>query len=190
LAKRGTRDINPVDRGLFKTIQQGEIDMARYRGRLPQLDGQLFLTDCGIETTLIFHDRLDLPFFAAFDLLKGAEGTAALKRYFSSHAGISRDAGVGFIFESATWRASPDWGTKLGYSAAAVDTANRKAIDVLVELRDALETEGSPMVISGCVGPRGDGYNPDALVTADKAKPITPSRSGRSPKPRPIRSRP
>jgi hypothetical protein len=126
LAKRGTRDINPVDRGLFKTIQQGEIDMARYRGRLPQLDGQLFLTDGGIETTLIFHDRLDLPFFAAFDLLKGAEGTAALKRYFSSHAGISRDAGVGFIFESATWRASPDWGTKLGYSAAAVDTANRK----------------------------------------------------------------
>jgi len=99
--------------------------MAQYRGRLPQLGGHLFLTDGGIETTLIYHDRFDLPFFAAFDLLKGAEGTAALKRYFSRHAVIARDAGSGFILESPTWRASPDWGAKLGYSAAALDTANR-----------------------------------------------------------------
>ena len=138
--------------------------MARYRGRLPQLDGQLFLTDGGIETTLIFHDRFDLPFFAAFDLLKGAEGTAALKRYFSRHAGIARDAGSGFILESPTWRASADWGAKLGYSAEALDIANRRAIDLLVELRDALETERSPIVISGCVGPRGDGYNPGSAM--------------------------
>ena len=46
-----------------------------YRERLPQLDGGLFLTDGGIETTLIFHHGLELPLFAAFDLLKDDEGT-------------------------------------------------------------------------------------------------------------------
>ena len=43
--------------------------MTRYRNALPQLDGGLFLTDGGIETTLIFHDGLELPDFAAFHLL-------------------------------------------------------------------------------------------------------------------------
>jgi homocysteine S-methyltransferase len=53
-----------------------------YRNRLPQLDGGVFLTDGGIETVLIFHEGLDLPAFAAFDLLKTDEGTTALRRYY------------------------------------------------------------------------------------------------------------
>ena len=53
-----------------------------YRNHLPQLDGGMFLTDGGIETTLIFHEGLDLPLFAAFDLLKDDDGTAALRRYY------------------------------------------------------------------------------------------------------------
>ena len=35
------------------------------RARLPQLDGSLFLTDGGIDTSLIYNDGLDLPHFAA-----------------------------------------------------------------------------------------------------------------------------
>ena len=42
---------------------------AKYRERLPQLDGGLFLTDGGLETTLVFHEGWDLPCFAAFVLL-------------------------------------------------------------------------------------------------------------------------
>ena len=57
-----------------------------YRDRLPQLDGQLFLTDGGIETVLIFHEGLDLPAFAAFDLLKDDAGTEALRRYYAPYA--------------------------------------------------------------------------------------------------------
>jgi hypothetical protein len=45
-----------------------------YRERLPQLEGDLFLTDGGLETVLIFHEGIDLPLFAAFDLLKDEEG--------------------------------------------------------------------------------------------------------------------
>jgi len=52
--------------------------MAKYRDELPQHTGELFLTDGGLETTLIFHDGLDLPEFAAFDLLRTKEGTDRL----------------------------------------------------------------------------------------------------------------
>ena len=38
-----------------------------YRNALPQLDGGFFVTDGGIETTLIFHQGLELPDFAAFE---------------------------------------------------------------------------------------------------------------------------
>jgi S-methylmethionine-dependent homocysteine/selenocysteine methylase len=127
--------------------------MARYRHPLPQLSGGLFLTDGGIEPTLIFHERLPLPYFAAFDLLKHDEGYAALQKYFRTYADIARRYGVGCILERATWRASPDWGTKLGYSATALTDLNRKAITLLQETRDAYELGTTPMVISGCIGP-------------------------------------
>jgi len=144
--------------------------MAKYRHHLPQLNGDLFLTDGGIETTLIFHAGLDLPFFAAFHLLKDEQGAAALHQYFASHAVIARQYGVGFILESATWRASSDWGNKLGYSRQALDEANRKAIALLHELRLELETDRVPMVISGCVGPRGDGYDPGVIMSPEEAE--------------------
>ncbi|MEO3428976.1 homocysteine S-methyltransferase family protein [Pelagibius sp. CAU 1746] len=145
--------------------------MAKYRDTLPQLSGGgLFLTDGGIETTLIFHDGLDLPYFAAFDLMKDRSGQAALRRYFSTHAAIARDNGHGFILESPTWRASADWGAKLGYTRADMAEVNKQSIALLAELRRTFETERSPMVISGCVGPRGDGYNPGEAMTAEAAQ--------------------
>ena len=144
--------------------------MAKYRDSLPQLGGGLFLTDGGLETTLIFHDGLDLPYFAAFDLLKTPAGREALKRYFSNHASIAVANGCGFILESPTWRASSDWGAKLGYSDVDMAEVNKQSIDQLAELRQIFETERSPMVISGCVGPRGDGYNPGEVMSPDTAQ--------------------
>ncbi|MFL6813423.1 MAG: homocysteine S-methyltransferase family protein [Bradyrhizobium sp.] len=144
--------------------------MTKYRFRLPQLEGGLFLTDGGIETTLIFNEKLDLPYFAAFHLLKDASGRAALYKYYSRYAEIARNGNFGFILESPTWRANSDWGDKLGYSEAALIAANRDSIALMRELRDEFETAGSPMVISGCVGPRGDGYDPGQVMTAQEAE--------------------
>jgi S-methylmethionine-dependent homocysteine/selenocysteine methylase len=140
------------------------------RKRLPQLDGGLFLTDGGIETDLIFNDGMELPYFAAFDLLKTEEGTAALRAYYARYATIARANGVGFILESPTWRASTDWGAKLGYSKAALAEANAKSIGLMQELRSEFESKSTPIVISGCVGPRGDGYDPGAAMSADEAQ--------------------
>src|SRR5262249_6469130 len=129
-----------------------------HRGHLPQLDGGLFLTDGGIETDLIFNDGLELPHFAAFHLLRDEKGTEALHAYFSRYASIARANGTGFILESPTWRASADWGEKLGYSPAALVAANAKAINLMRELREQFSEANVPVIISGCVGPRGDGY--------------------------------
>ena len=144
--------------------------MTRYRKALPQLGGDLFLTDGGIETTLIFHERLELPDFAAFDLLRTPEGEAALRKYFRTYAELARRLGTGLILESATWRASADWGSKLGYTAGALADANRRAIALLEAIRDEYAADRTPVVVSGCVGPRGDGYIPDRAMSERDAE--------------------
>ncbi len=141
-----------------------------YRDQLPQLDGDLFLTDGGIETSLIFHDGLDLPLFAAFTLLKNPEGTEALRRYYAPYTEIAAEGGLGFILESPTWRASPGWAEQLGISREELDQLNRKAIALMAEIRDEHLAFPTPFVISGCVGPQGDGYSPEEILSADAAQ--------------------
>jgi S-methylmethionine-dependent homocysteine/selenocysteine methylase len=144
--------------------------MARYRNALVQLGGDLFLTDGGIETTLIFQEGLELPDFAAFHLLKDSKGEAALRKYFRTYADIAKRLGAGLILESATWRASADWGTRLGYTPETLAQANRRAIRLLEEIRSELATEKIEVVISGCVGPRGDGYSPAQTMSDREAE--------------------
>lgn len=143
--------------------------MARYRHDLPQLARRLFLTDGGLETTLVFHEGLDLPCFAAFDLMRDQRGRARIAGYYGPYLEIARAQGTGFILESATWRASRDWGKRLGYSPAALAAVNRECVELCAELRAAHETPNRPIVVSACVGPRGDGYRPETLMTADEA---------------------
>jgi S-methylmethionine-dependent homocysteine/selenocysteine methylase len=144
--------------------------MPRYRDDLPQLSECLFLTDGGLETTLIFHDGLELPDFAAFDLFKNDLGRKSLSRYFHTNASIAANYEVGFILESPTWRANTDWGEKLGYSSNELAEFNRKAIRLLSDIRNEYENEKTRMVISGCIGPRGDGYVPSNMMTEQEAK--------------------
>jgi homocysteine S-methyltransferase len=142
----------------------------RYRNALPQLGGGLFLTDGGIETTLIFEAGLELPHFAAFHLFQTPEGEAALRTYYRTYALLARKYGAGLILESATWRANADWGTKLGYAAGDLAQANRKAIRVLEDVRNEFESPRTPVVISGCLGPRGDGYVPDNAMSEQESE--------------------
>ncbi len=144
--------------------------MSLPKSQLPQRGGGLFLTDGGIETTLIFHEGFELPYFAAFDLLKSEAGTAALYGYYARYAEMARAQRLGFILESPTWRASSDWGEKLGYSPCALAAANRSAIALMEKLRRAFVSDESAMVISGCVGPRGDGYDPGEVMSAAAAR--------------------
>lgn len=144
--------------------------MNKYRNSLPQLGDELFLTDGGIETTLIFHEGLDLPDFAAFHLLITPEGEESLRKYFRTYADLAKRYRTGLVLESATWRSNPDWGARLNYTREELADANRKAIDMLEEIRSEYESEGTPIVISGCIGPRGDGYVADNIMSAREAE--------------------
>ncbi len=144
--------------------------MAKYRTNLPQLSGDLFLTDGGIETTMLFLEGLDLPYFAAFHLLNNPKGQEAFRKYFHNHCAIAKKYKVGFILEAVTWRASLDWAKKLGYSKASLDEMLHKAVEFLIPFRDEYENENTKMVISGCIGPRGDGYVPGELMSIDEAE--------------------
>ena len=73
------------------------------------------------------------------------------------------------MLDSPTWRANPDWGAKLGYDAAALKAINVRSIAFLEELRAGWERPGEPCVISGAIGPRGDGYKAGNM-DADEAE--------------------
>jgi S-methylmethionine-dependent homocysteine/selenocysteine methylase len=137
---------------------------------LPQLSAdRVFLTDGGLETSLIFHHGQDLPAFAAFPLLEDERGRATLREYFGPFLAIAREQGSGFVLDAVTWRANPDWGAELGYDAAALDRINREAVAFARELRDEADLEG-PVVIDGVVGPRGDGYVVDTAMSPEEAE--------------------
>ena len=143
---------------------------AVHRSQLPQLaPGATFLTDSGLETDLIFHHEIELPHFAAFVLLEDPAGRATLQRYFADHVEIASRAGLGIVLETPTWRAGAAWGQLLGYPPERLDAANRAAVQLLVDVRGAASL-AEPVVISGCIGPRGDGYDPGELLSPAEAE--------------------
>jgi len=132
--------------------------MAKYRDELPQLGSRLFLSDGGMETTLIFLEGIDLPHFASFVLLADEDGRSRLTDYYETYLRLARDRGAGFVFDTPTWRASPDWAPLLGYDLPGLAAANEAGIHLGLALRRAWETAETPIVINGAIGPRGDGY--------------------------------
>jgi S-methylmethionine-dependent homocysteine/selenocysteine methylase len=144
--------------------------MTRYRKALPQLGSDMLLTDSGLETDLLFNHGVDLPEFAAFPLLDDPDGAEKLRDYYRAHAAVAAESHVGFLLEAPTWRANADWGALLGYDATTLADVNRRAIDLLAEVRDEFADTGRPHPISGCLGPRGDAYRPESLMTPEEAR--------------------
>ena len=144
--------------------------MSRYRKRLPQQGGRLFLADAGLETMLSFQQGFTLPSFAAFVLLQDEHGREVLRSYFEQFARLAQSQRTGLVLETPTWRANPDWGQALGYNALALADVQRDAVALLAEVRAAYDTPATPIVVSGNLGPRGDGYAPDRRMRADEAQ--------------------
>ena len=150
--------------------------MAKYRDQLPQLADEIFLDDGVMETVLTFVDGIELREFAAFVLLDDPNGTERLFEYFARHAKIAVERKTGFILDSPTWRASVDWGKKLGYSISDLERINLQSIELLVRVRERYENESSKFVISGTIGPQGDGYRPAQLLSEQEAEASTCGR--------------
>ena len=134
---------------------------------LPQLD-DLFLTDGGLETVLIFHRGIDLPEFASFGLVMEESGAEAIRDYYEPFLDLAAEKGLGFILETPTWRASDRWGERLGYSSEQMAEVNRRAVDLISGIRDS--RPGQSVVVSGCIGPLDDGYDPETMLSAEEAE--------------------
>lgn len=130
----------------------------------------LLLTDGGLETHLIFDHGFDLPEAAAFLLLDDAKGRATMRDYFRSCMDEAVRGGLGFVLESPTWRANPDWGAKVGFDRDALDRVNRRAIHFIAELREEYGARLPIVLLSGSIGPRGDAYVPTERMSAKQAR--------------------
>ena len=143
---------------------------ARRPRTLPQLSGDTFLTDGGLETMLGFLEGFDLPHNAAFVHMENPRGREAILRWFRRFAELAVRERVGLVLETATWRASRDWAERLGWSPRRLADAILRSADDMAAIREAYETASSPMTIAGEVGPRGDGYDPSFRMSAEEAE--------------------
>ena len=154
------------------STQSGRVDMVSSKPRLPQRGGGWFLTDGGIETVRIYQDGVELPEFAAFVLLESADGRDILRRWYRRCLDITvTAAGAGFVLETPTWRAGIDWGAKPGFDAEAMQRINAEAVAPMNGLRtEYVSRITGPIVVSGCIGPRGHGYAAGARMEPEDAR--------------------
>jgi len=145
--------------------------MAKYRNNLPQLNGDLFTTSSGLETTLVYHEHIDLPCFASFTILKDESGQRWLKDFSRRFIDIAQQYHLGIVLQSPTWRCSPHWIEQLHYSHDDMVHFNKLSIELLEQLRNEYSSSQYPIVISAAVGPRNDAYiNSEHQMTPDQAQ--------------------
>lgn len=127
-----------------------------------------FIGDGGLETTMIFERGIELPEFASFLLLDDERGRAALRGYYAGYIDLAAAHGVGFTLDTPTWRASRNWGERLGRSERELGEVNRAAVELGLRLREERRDE-APIVVCGTIGPEGDAYRPARVLGADEA---------------------
>ena len=72
----------------------------------------------------MFHQGVDLPHFAAFVLLDDEQGRKRLADYYVSYLALCADTpGAGYLLDTPTWRANPDWAALLGLDEARLRAA-------------------------------------------------------------------
>lgn len=144
--------------------------MSIYRNELPQLSGDLFLTDAGLETDLIFNHGIDIRQFASHTLLPDPHGREALANYFQAFLSLANEYNAGFVLDSQTWKAHPHWAEDLAETEQELRQANKDSVAFIAKLRDEFSGNSKPIVLSGTIGPRGDAYAPEALLAAKEAE--------------------
>jgi homocysteine S-methyltransferase len=142
----------------------------QYRNALPQLSGDVFLTDAGVETDLIFNHGIEIREFAAHTLLPTPQGRAALTRYFDGFLDLAKDRNTGFILDSVTWKAHAHWAASLGADTAQLRAANEESIRFIADLRTRFSANAKPIVLNAVIGPRGDAYRPEVTITMEAAE--------------------
>lgn len=129
-----------------------------------------YLTDGGLETTLVFHRGIELNHFASFELLNDGQGRKVLRDCYLPYMDVAVKYNYSFVFETPTWRANPDWAYKLGYSTEELNAINRNAIQWGRSVIREHSIKAEKVLVSGNIGPRGDGYRVENAMTPAEAK--------------------
>ena len=95
---------------------------------LPQQKGRMYVTDGGIETHMIFNLGQQVPDMSVYLLNASETGRNLMRDYYRAYIPICRRAGQGFLFDTNTWRANPDWGFRAGLDLAELRAANIEAV--------------------------------------------------------------
>lgn len=144
--------------------------MTKYRDALPQLSGDLFLNDAGLETDIIFNRGVDIPEFAAHTLLPDPAGREVLTTYFREMLSLANSTGAGFILDCPTWKAHMHWAKDLASTEEEIRQANVDSVAFVAGLRDEFSTNEQPIVLNALIGPRGDAYAPETDIAAAEAE--------------------
>lgn len=141
------------------------------RKRFPlQSNGTVYLTEGGQETEILYRHGHDLPEFAMYPLLERPDAVTALKGMYERYLEVAAQAGFSVLMGGLDYRASPDWGAKLGYSPESLDDAQVRCIDFLREVAEPFRARIPSILISGVTGPRGDAYSLNRDITAESAE--------------------
>ncbi len=123
-----------------------------------QQAGRYFITEGGIETEIMYKWGFEMPHFAMFPLLDNPQAAAAIKGMYRRYLDVVAKYKQSALIGGFDYRASPDWGNLLGYSASALRDANLQSIQFLRDVAEEYKSDIDQALFSGCVGPRGDAY--------------------------------
>ncbi|GGE60959.1 homocysteine S-methyltransferase family protein [Actibacterium pelagium] len=137
---------------------------------LPRKDGVFYLAEGGIETEIMYRHGHPLREFAMFELVDNPQAMIDLKDMYRRYLDVAAAWGMGALMAGLDYRASPDWGRKLGYSADALADFQHRCIDFLREVSAPYADQLPAVVICGCAGPRGDAYSLNEDITEDSAQ--------------------
>lgn len=135
-----------------------------------QREGVIYLTEGGQETELMYKFGFELPEFAMYPLLDNPQAMAALRGMYERVLQTAAKHHVNVLLGGMDYRASPDWGAKLGYSSEGLADAQLRMIGFLREAAAPFAGQIDEINIVGCVGPRGDAYALNRTITDTDAE--------------------
>jgi S-methylmethionine-dependent homocysteine/selenocysteine methylase len=136
----------------------------------PRLDGRFYLTEGGTETEVLYKWGFELPEFAMYPLLDNAEAHEVIKNIYRRYFEAAERHDTGMLILGHDYRASPDWGAKLGYSPEGLAEMQRRTIEFLDGMRREYEGRVRDVYIGGCIGPRGDAYGTGGDISEAEAE--------------------
>ncbi len=144
--------------------------MSKSRAFPVQTSGRYYMCEGGTETEIMYKHGFDFPHFAVFELLKDPKAVAALTEMYRKYLDVVAKHKMSALVGGLDYRASPDWGALLGYSAQGLADMNHQCIDFLRNTCKEYARDIDTILVQGLIGPRGDAYKANRTITEDESQ--------------------